>query len=369
MGSIRWYSLVAAMILAWGAAPLFAQTSPLEELEAKLSKQQQEVGKNLTGKAREESLPIPQKVPVPKGVDIRGVGPGAIKTEPNRESAATAAEMPNPAEDPTPYLGLTLGEAVPGQIGLMVEEVAEQSPAWKSGFRISDRVLAVSGKAVGNIDQFADEIIKFPANEPITFLVDRRGRQIEVVAVMLPKSIAMRTVNQADVPFRPTSPSSQRSLIVPRTPQVVDGRGNLGLVLANLSDAFRRQFGIPVYRGASVLEVEKNSPGAVAGLAPGDCIVEIDGQSILTDEDVVRWKREATPGLLASVGFYRSASKMQTMLQVPFEAIQGATDNLPPVTPEMLTPEYVRSLQAELTQTRAELMRAREEIRRLVPQK
>ncbi len=373
MGSIRWYSLVAAMILAWGAAPLLAQKSPLEELEAKLSKQQPDAAKKNEVKTGEEALPLPQKVPVPKGVEIRGVGPGVMKAETTRESVAAAPETTNPSEDPTPYLGLTLKEAIPGQIGLAVDEVAEQSPAWKSGFRVGDRILAVSGKAVGNIDQFANEIIRFPANEPITFLVDRRGRQIEVVAVMLPRSIAMRTVNQGDgsipIPTRPPHPTLQRSLLVPRIPQVVDGRGSLGLVLGNLSDAFRRQFGIPVYRGASVLEVEKNSPGAAAGLAPGDCIVEIDGQSILSDEDVVRWKREATPGLLASVGFYRSGSKMQTMLQVPFEHNQEAADNFSPVTPEMLTPEYIRSLQAELAQTRAELMRAREELQRMAAQK
>ncbi len=235
MGSIRWYSLVAAIILAWGAAPLLAQKSPLEELEAKLSKQQPNEGKKLDGKTGEESLPMPQKAPVPKGVEIRGVGPGVTKAETTRESVAATPETTNPSEDPTPYLGLTLKEAIPGQIGLAVDEVAEQSPAWKSGFRVGDRILAVSGKAVGDIDQFANEIVRFPANEPITFLVDRRGRQIEVVAVMLPRSIAMRTVNQGDgaipIPSRPPHSTLQRSLLVPRIPQVVDGQGNLGLVL------------------------------------------------------------------------------------------------------------------------------------------
>jgi serine protease Do len=369
MGSIRWYSLVAAMILAWGAAPLLAQSSPLEELEAKLSKQQ-DLG---TKPDSSESLPKPERVPVPKSVDISGFGPGAAKSGAVSETPAATAPAMDPANDPTPYLGLTLKEASPGQIGLTVEEVTENSPAWKSGFRIGDRVLAVSGKVVGNIDQFAGEIIQFPANEAVTFLVDRRGRQIEVVAVMLPRNIAMKTVtnNDGSVPWtgRPSTSSSQRSLLVPRTPHVVDGRGNLGLVIVQLSDAFRRQFGIPVFRGASVLEVEKNSPGAAAGLSPGDCIVELDGKGVLNEEDIVKWKREATPGTLSSVGFYRGGSKMQTMIQIPFEHDPSSAENPTPVTPEMLTPEYVQALQAELSQTRTELLRAREELQRLAPRR
>ncbi len=373
MGSIRWYSLVAAIILAWGAAPLLAQSNPLEELEAKLAKEQQDLGKKSESTGSNESLPKPQRVTVPKSVEISGYGPGVVKPGARLEPAAPDTPNMDPANDPTPYLGLTLKEASPGQIGLAVEEVAENSPAWKSGFRVGDRVLAISGKAVGNIDQFAGEIVQFPANEPVTFLVDRRGRQIEVVAVMLPRSIAMKTItnNDGSIPWtgRPIAPSTQRSLLVPRVPQVVDGRGSLGLVLVQLSDAFRRQFGIPVYRGASVLEVEKNSPGAAAGLAPGDCIVELDGKGVLGEEDVVKWKREATPGTLISVGFYRGASKMQTMLQVPFERDSSSADTQSTVTPEMLTPDYVRSLQAELSQTRAELLRAREELQRLAPRR
>ncbi len=375
MGSIRWYSLVAALVLTFGASPLFSQ-SPLEELEAKL---QQKNGKtDVTGKktqsGSEEALPLPDRdrKASSKSVELQGFGPKT--TKPPVEIPAVPPVMPtlpNPtvADDP-PYLGMTLERMVTGETGLRVVNVTEQSPAWKAGFRIGDRVLAVSGTAVNDIDGFAGEIARFAANEPISFLVDRRGRQTELVAVMLPRSLAMRLLSGVDVPDATTlnrtlPPPPSRSSPTMRSPQRVDGPGSIGLVLAPLSDAFRRQFGIPVFRGASVLEVVKNSPGHTAGLAPGDCIVELDGTAVLSDEDVVKWKGTAAPGSLASVGFYRGASKMQTTLQVPIDTSEAIPPGTMQVSPDMLTPEFIRSLQAELSQTRAELVRVQEELDRL----
>ncbi len=55
------------------------------------------------------------------------------------------------------YLGMTVERSPVGLPGLRVVDVIQQSPAWKSGFRVGDRVLAVSGQAVSSIDEFAGE--------------------------------------------------------------------------------------------------------------------------------------------------------------------------------------------------------------------
>jgi membrane-associated protease RseP (regulator of RpoE activity) len=360
-----WFIIVGLL----GASLLHAQ-NPLEELEAKLQKQAESSGKPGAGAPSEfvEGLPIPKTSSSKDGrksVELNGFGPQTKQATDKAGGVVKPAEVV--AQDP-PYLGMTLERSAIGEAGLRVIDVTDQSPAFKAGFHSGDRVLAIAGTAVNDIDGFAGEIAKFSANQPVTFLVDRRGRQVELVAVLLPRSLAMQIIGGID----PNAPIGNRQSLpsttgesIPRVPQRVDSQSSIGIVLAPLSDAFRRTFGIPVFRGASVLEVMKNSPGQAAGLAPGDCIVELDGRTILSDEDVVQWKRAAAPGSLASIGFFRGAAKMQTTLQVPFDGQANSSEGLPTITAEMLTAEFVSNLQAELAATRAELARVQSELDRI----
>ncbi len=382
MENLRWYSLVAAAVLVFGPTPLKAQ-DPLEQLEAKLLQQEKieipaaGVGKKSNPTQDSESLPGPAKkgnslLQNPFGLPApTNAGPGKEKTEPNASSVKKADSDP-------PYLGMTLEKPVGGGMGLRVVEVVNQSPAWKSGFRVEDRILSIAENAVNDIDAFAEEIAKSAPNQVIKFLVDRRGRQMPVNVVLIPRSIAAKTLPNAALPNNPfpaTAPAnlSQSGRQPPRVPHAMDGRGALGIALATLSDAFRGQFGIPVFRGASVLEVSPNSPGFMAGLAPGDCIVDIDGRSISTDEDVVRWKQSAKPDAVVSLSFYRGAQLMQTTIQLPFaEGLSNATDRptlgASDITPDMLTPEYIQSLRSELAQVRSELARSQNRVQSLEKQ-
>ncbi len=118
-------------------------------------------------------------------------------------------------------------------------------------------------------------LARYSANETVRFLVDRRGRSMELVSVLLPRSIAKQTqpLNAIPTPASGTGTSLVAPFIERRVPQALDNRGQLGMVVASLSNEFRQQFGIPVYRGASVLEVVNDSAAFYAGISPGDCIV------------------------------------------------------------------------------------------------
>ena len=108
----------------------------------------------------------------------------------------------------------------------------------------------------------------------------------------------------------------------------------------------------------------------MAGLAAGDCIVEIDGGSILSDEDVRRWEQTYTSNTAISISFYRGAQLMRTVIENP-----NHTPSSPPgnsaannasasaeISPDMLTSEYIQSLRAELKQLREELARSQNRV-------
>lgn len=385
MENLRWYSLVAAAILVFGPTPLKAQ-DPLEQLEAKLLLQEKietpkaiETKKPKSGPSS-ENLPLPNKIG--KSLLVNPTNPLTIPTPFNdgtgTGSGTSAASSTKKVDVDPPFLGMTLERPIGGGMGLRVVEVVNQSPAWKSGFRVEDRVLAIAGNSVTDIDAFADEISKSAPNQVVKFLIDRRGRQMAIDVVLIPRSLAAKTLPNAVIPANPVpaTPSSlplPSSRLAPRIPQAMDGRGSLGVLLAPLSDAFRQQFGIPVFRGASVIEVSEKSPGFMAGLVAGDCIVDIDGRSISNDQDVVRWKQSATLDSIVSISFYRGSQLMQTTLQLPptdgqiNPAMQSESTGSD-ITPDMLTPEYLQRLRAELAQIRSELTRSQSRVQSLEKQ-
>ena len=383
MEKLRWYSLVAAAILVFGATPLKAQ-DPLEQLEAKLLQQEKietpkavETKKPKSGTSS-ENLPLPNKIG--KSLLVNPANPltipGPLNDGSGTGSGTSAAPSTKKADVDPPFLGMTLERPIGGGMGLRVVEVVNQSPAWKSGFRVEDRVLAIAGNAVTDIDAFADEISRSAPNQVVKFIIDRRGRQMTIDVVLIPRSLAAKTLPNAVIPMNtvpstPNSPPPPSNRLTPRVPQALDGRGSLGVLLAPLSDAFRQQFGIPVFRGASVIEVTEKSPGFMAGLVAGDCIVDIDGRSISNDQDVIRWKQSATIDSIVPVSFYRGSQLMQTTLQIsaaegqanPSSATTGSD-----LTPDMLTPEYIQRLQAELAQIRSELTRSQNRVQSLEKQ-
>lgn len=399
------FVLLSSIILSMSSvAGLFAQ-NPLEQLEAKI---QRDKGKPVpvieepavspvipqTPSDTKSSVPTEEKLPGPLRMNFGQESmPRSPTTPSSRTDSTTAPSLDVPGLNPElaprepGYLGMTVERAPVGLPGLRVVDVVNQSPAWKGGFRTGDRVLAVSGQSVSSIDEFAGEIARYSGNDPVRFLVDRRGRSVELVAVLLPRSIASQTQPLGAIPALPSNslpsnplPSSSSSTVVSpyvdrRVPQAIDNRGQLGIIVSTLSNEFRQRFGIPVYRGASVLEVIQGSPAYLAGMSPGDCIVDVDGIPIQSEADLVQWSRQATVGVVVGVNFYRGPQLMQTSLQIPgnngnpsdrmsnrsnSNSLDGST-----VTPDMLTPEYVIQLQVELTSAKQQLQQLQKRLEAL----
>jgi S1-C subfamily serine protease len=81
-----------------------------------------------------------------------------------------------------------------------------------------------------------------------------------------------------------------------RAGRVVRGSLNLRLRHAMLTDNDARALGLPAPRGALITAVTKGSAADVAGFRPGDVIVELLGQPVLTADDVLTRVSSATPG-------------------------------------------------------------------------
>jgi membrane-associated protease RseP (regulator of RpoE activity) len=305
--------------------------------------------------------------------------PRAQAASPAEASPLSTPELPGGG-----FLGLTLEPVIGGGFGLAVVDVVPQSPAWKAGFKLGDRVIGVSGQAVTTMDQFAAEIEKIAAGSPVRFLVQRRGKSTNLVAVLQDRTLAGQLHGAQPNTALPLNPP-----IGPYQPiygnTAPNALGFLGVSVSDISDAFRQQFGIPVYRGAAVSNVVIGSAAEMAGLRPGDCIVELDGRMILRAEDVVEVLASTTPGQHITIGYFRGRQRVQ--MQVPLVSAAAArSSSVDPsmvgspmnarvdvpvnneIRPEMLTPEYVASLHDEVARLQEQLLQTQERMQALEAQ-
>lgn len=367
----KWLVQIVLFFFLLGAPSLLAQDF-LKQLEAKLFQKQQE------SKAKEQppiadapvkesgrepirlpSVLEPESLPAPSTGENSATKQNRPVPSPFPRSQPNTTAAPQSAPSGGGYLGLTVETNPGGGFGLTVVEVSQDSPAWKAGFRNGDKIIGVSGQAVSTVDAFADQLTRFVPGAPVKFLVDRRGKTANLIAVLQDRAIAEQ--------IQGTGPGSaiesEQSSLFPtagRRPR----QAYFGVNVSDMSDAYRRQFGIPAYRGASVTEVVPNSPAHSAGLKPGDCIVEIEGVTVQSAEIVLDTILQSKPGQVISFSFYRG--RQLTKATVSLASDLDSTGRMPSsISQEMLTPEYVASLQGELERVHTELSETQARVQQL----
>ncbi len=215
------------------------------------------------------------------------------------------------------YLGLEAESLAGGGIGTRVVRVTDNSPAWRAGFKVNDIILAIDGFAISNLDAMVDRLTLRRPGDTIRVLVKRAQRNVELTAVLQNASLAQR-IHGIDP--NATTPS-------PLSPA---GNAWLGVVVADLSPAFRTQFGLKAYRGAAVTNVTKGSPADALSIQPGDAIVGADGRPIESARDMLDWMATKRPGEVVTVTVMRGTRSniMETTLALD-PKVQPATSNRP----------------------------------------
>jgi membrane-associated protease RseP (regulator of RpoE activity) len=279
-----------------------------------------------------------EELPPPNRDEKNSERPAVSETEfPENRSSADVPRRSEGASGGEIYLGLEAEETIDGRLGVRVLSVTRQSPAWKAGFEVGDRILAVNGFAISNLQNLVEELGKTRPGDSARFLVNRVGRNIELTAVLVDAELAAA--------LTPSVPSFAPSVaeangIGGRTPARSNGPVYLGLRVNDLTSAFRQQFGISVFRGAAVSEVAKGSPAYRAGIRAGDAVVEADGVPIESANDLLRWVSSAKPGQVVELVVYRGGFS-KALEVVLSEDVRGVSSNSDPIRRLRLSPSIV----------------------------
>ncbi len=342
-----------------------------------------------------EELPIPEDPGRPSAARSKPpivITPRKVSPNPSLAPAPSRAPKPSPEvfgdsllgdgeiTQGAPgggFLGLVVEPVQGGGFGLSVVDVTNQSPAWKAGFRVGDRIVGVGGQAVSTLDQLGEQLDRYSVGAPVKFLVQRRGRSTNLTAVLQDRTLAGQLqgmqpatalpLEPPKTPYQPILPSiSNSNSRLPNSklpgldPSIQNNGVTLGVSVSDLSETFRKQFGIPLYRGAAVSNVSPGTTAELAGLKPGDCISEINGRMILRAQDVVESVQQIALGDSLTIGYYRGQQKQLVEVPLLTEGMiagEPAETLGPNLKPDQLTPEYVESLHEQIRKLQGQLDR------------
>ena len=195
-------------------------------------------------------------------------------------------------QDLTPELAASFG--VKEDAGVLVAEVMKDGPAAAAGLKPGDVITGFGGSPIKDVTDLQKRVAVVEPGRPapITVMRDRKPLGLSVKLGEQPTDEALAAAESGD--------------------------DVLGLVVEPLTPETARQNRLSARRGLLVTEVTPGSPGAEAGIKPGDAIVEVNRRPVA---DAAAFKQIAAtlkPGESVPVYLQRGGGRNEyVMLTAP----------------------------------------------------
>ena len=192
------------------------------------------------------------------------------------------------------YLGVQIRElnddvakrlGLENNVGVVVGDVFEKTPAAKAGLLSGDIITSIAGKAVRDGRTVQMAVAGLPIGQAAPFEVYRDGKKqtVDVTIEEQPQEFGSASV-----------PAPRPSSTMPESVSI----SKAGIEVADLTEDLARSLGYRNgQRGAIITKVERNSAASEAGLRPGMLIVRVENkavgnattaQQMLTEQAVAR---------------------------------------------------------------------------------
>lgn len=167
--------------------------------------------------------------------------------------------------------------------GALVASVLPDSPAARAGVRPGDVILGLDGERLDDFKDLPWLVAGTEIGKETALVVYRQGAKqtLQVRIGRMPGDGVQASATGGDAGH-----ASQQ----------------LGIHLGELSTQARKRYGLPDdAEGVLVMDVEKGSPAARAGIQPGNLISMVGQEPVATPEDVVQMVRKASSANRSSV--------------------------------------------------------------------
>ncbi len=218
------------------------------------------------------------------------------------------------------------------QGGVVIEDVAEDSPASRAGIKKGDIVVEFDGERVRSVRQFTRLVQETPVGRKAQASVVRDGQRINVTVEPrdsngfnvfgdLEGARVLRDFGRDfsfDIPAPPALPARPATPAPPAPPDAsafpdidtfVWRTGNgLGMTVGDLSDQLAAYFGVK--EGVLVTSIADNSAASKAGIKAGDIITSFNGSDVAAPSDLRRRTQRLQDGEEFTVGVVRDKKSL-----------------------------------------------------------
>ena len=210
-----------------------------------------------------------------------------------------------------------------GSLGVLIDDVDEDSPAAKAGLKKGDIVVEFDGERVRSARQFTRLVSETPAGRTVTAAVMRDGQRVSLSVTPREGNnfrffdehnwvgdgwVGVTPPPPPPAPSAPRPPSPPRAVPPPLETFVWRSGNRLGISIEDLSPQLAEYFGTK--EGVLVSSVEADSAAAKAGLKAGDVITTVNGSTVGSSSELRRRLSSADPGEEFSLGIIRDKRAM-----------------------------------------------------------
>jgi serine protease Do len=160
--------------------------------------------------------------------------------------------------------------------GSLINTVLPGGPAEKAGLKPYDVIIAIDGQAIENSNDLRMKIADIQSGTKVEIKVIRDGKEKTLTA----------TVAELEEERQKTSAMSAGK--------------DIGLTVTALTPNIARRYGYRTAKGLLVTDVDSSSDAGRKGIQPGDIILEVNRQSVSTEEewDAIVSKKKSGDALL-----------------------------------------------------------------------
>jgi len=220
---------------------------------------------------------------------------------------------------------------LPAERGVVVADVAKDSPAAKAGLKENDVITEVNGQRVEGAAQFRRMIHEIPAGRTAQLTVWRDGRAQTLNATLgaaeerhkvwtgaTPGGFAFR-MPEVQIPEIPSMDFGEDMGGV----MIAGGRPRLGIDAEDIGGQLGSFFGAPDGEGILVRSVNTGSPAEKAGLKAGDVITSFNGERVRSLGDLREKLAAQSDGKAAKIGVLRNKSEVTLSVELPARDAKG----------------------------------------------
>jgi len=214
---------------------------------------------------------------------------------------------------------------LPGERGVVIGKVLDDSPAAKAGLKDNDVITEINGQRIEGASQFRRVIREIPAGRSVQLTVWRNGHSQNIATTLgkMQEGRRVRISKAAPQVFNFRMPEMPEVAPFPDVPSfewdgggMLMGRPRLGIDAEDISGQLGSYFGVPEGEGILVREVNPGSAAEKAGVKAGDVITSLNGEKIHGLGEL-RSKLAGNDGKTVKLGVLRNKSAMTFDVEIP----------------------------------------------------